>query len=115
MAIGRNASTLLLTLVATIVIFAVLLVVSGLGTLERHAYTLNFGWQVPNVGQPSGVCDRALTYKGFPIRTGRPADPADDPSGCLDSTNALAQGINFALCFAVAGLVSATVVSRLRN
>lgn len=115
MAAGRNASTLLMTLVATFVLLGVLLVVSGLNVFEKHAYTLNFGWQTPTAPQPSGVCDRAVTYKGFPVRTSRPADPADDPSGCLDSTNPLAESLNFALCFAVAGLVSVTVVSRLRN
>jgi hypothetical protein len=115
MAAGRNASTLLITLVATIVLFVVFVAGSKVDAVDKHAYSLDFGWQIPKTGQPSGECDRAVTYKGFPLRSSRPADPADDPSGCLDSTNPFAGAMDFALCFAAAGIISAAVVSGIRN
>jgi len=105
MSAGRNASTLLITLIATIVLFAVFASVSSLNTLEKQAYMPSIGWQQPtdNASGLHGVCDIDTSTTGFPLATTRQAAPPDD---CLKAANPLAQAINYALYFAVAAILS---------
>lgn len=114
MSAGRNASTLLFTLVATIILFAVFAGVSSLNVLEKHAYMPQAGWNQPTDNAPGlhGVCDIDTATAGFPLAVSRQAAPPDD---CLKATNPLAKAMNYALYFAVAGIISVAVVGSVRG
>ncbi len=114
MSAGRNASSLLFTLIATIILFAVFAGISSLDPLEKHAYMPGFGWDEPTDNAPGlhGVCEVDTSTTGFPLATGRQAAPPDD---CLKAANPLAKAIDFALYFAVAGIISVGVVEGVRS
>lgn len=106
---AQNASSLLAGLVIAAALFGVLLGASSLKPLAGRGYALDYGWQTPP--QPvshGGVCDRPLITKGFPLTTAR---PANDPTGCLDARNPLAQAMNVAICFAIASILSVGAVN----
>jgi len=115
MSAGRNASSLLFTLVATIVLFTVFAGVSSLNALEKHAYMPEFGWgKEPSVDYHpgsiiGGVCAPTPTVAnaGFPITSTR---QAEIPDNCLKAKNPLAQVMNFALYFAVAASISVALI-----
>ena len=110
---ASRASTLLLTLVSTGILFVVFVLVTKISVLTDYSYQLDYGWQNKGTVQAYGQCDRPLVSKGFPLTTQRPAK--DDPSGCLDETNPLASDINLALCFAFAAIVAVGEASIIRN
>ncbi|HVV66724.1 MAG TPA: hypothetical protein VHB72_01480 [Candidatus Saccharimonadales bacterium] len=110
MAAERNASLILLSVISAAVLFIILLGVCRLGFLSHHGYSLQTGWKTP-AAQPVGECDRMLSHSGFPLTSRRPADSVDDPSGCLDATNPLAQALNVALCFAAASVVAGGIAN----
>lgn len=114
MSAGRNASSLLITLIVTIVLFAVFAGISSLNALEKHAYMPGFGWEGPNVDNPDniigGVCAPATFISGFPIANTRQAMPKN----CLKDTNIIASSMNYALYFAVAAIIAVGVVESVR-
>jgi hypothetical protein len=114
MSAGRSASSLLFTLIATIVLFAVFAGISSLNVLEKHAYMPGFGWNQPadTASGLHGVCDIDTSTRGFPIAATRQAAPPDD---CLKVKNPLAQAMNYALYFAVAGIISVGAVEGVRS
>lgn len=112
MSANRSASAFLIGLLTLVVLFVIFALVIKVPILGKHSYDLGYGWSAPKT-RPVGECDRSLTSKGFPLKTSRPN--ADDPSGCSDETNALAEEMNLALCFAVAAIVSATAASVIKN
>lgn len=115
MAAGRNASTVAFTLISTAILFGIFIGVINLAALKEHGYTASFGWQTPGASTAPGECDRRLVKKGFPFTTIKPADPADDPSGCLDDKNVVASMMNVAVCFVAAGIISVALVEGLRD
>lgn len=114
MSAGRSASTLLATLVATMLLFAVFVGISTADILERHAYTPGFGWNQPADKTPGnilhGVCASTAVTSGFPLAASRQAAP---PDNCLKATNPLAQAMNYALYFAAAAIISVALVGSL--
>lgn len=118
MSAGRNnASILLIALISTIVLFLVFVAVAHISALAKESYALDYGWQTAPkhsaAHTTAGECDRALTVKGFPIRTQRP--DSSDPTGCSDQTNPLARGLDLALCFALAAMISVGVAEATRS
>lgn len=114
MSAGRTASTLLLSLVSTAVLFTLFALAIRIPPLADYSYHLDYGWQRA-AASPAGQCDKPLADRGFPLTTERPAK--DDPSGCLEETNPLAGYMNLALCFALAaivGVAEAGVISNMR-
>lgn len=114
MSAGRSASSLLFTLIATLVLFAVFAAVSNLDSLEKHAYAPEFGWNQPtdNASGLHGVCDISTATTGFPLAVTKQAAPPDD---CLKATNPIARSLNFALYFAAAGIISVGAVGGMRG
>jgi hypothetical protein len=114
MSAGRSASSLLFTLIATIILFGLFVGVSSLKALEKHAYMPGFGWQQPadNAAGLHGVCEPTTATTGFPLVTTRQADA---PDNCLKARNPLAHAMNFALYFAIAGIISVGVVESMRS
>lgn len=118
MSAGRNnASILLIALVSTVILFLVFVVVAHISALAKESYALDYGWQAAPkhsaVHAIGGECDRILTVKGFPLRTQRP--DSNDPTGCSDQTNPLARGLDLALCFALAAIISVGVAEAARS
>lgn len=113
MSAGRSASSLLFTLIATIILFGVFAGISSLNALEKHAYMPSFGWTQPTDNAPGlhGVCEPTTATSGFPLASSRQAAA---PDNCLKATNPLAMYMNYALYFAVAGIISVGVVESMR-
>lgn len=111
MSAGRNASSLLISLIITVILFVVFAAASSLGTLERHAYMPNAGWEQPKASTPAGiiggVCAPTAVTSGFPLASSR---QAEIPHNCLKATNPVARAMNFALSFALAAIVSVALV-----
>ncbi len=117
MSAGRNASSLLFTLIATIILFSVFVGISSMNALENHAYMPSFGWREPSVdyrpaGIIGGVCAPTTATTGFPIASTR---QAEIPDNCMKATNPLAQVMNYALYFAIAAIISVGLVGRMRS
>lgn len=116
MSAGQSASTLLISLVSTAVLFTAFALAIRIPALANYSYQVDYGWQRSAQPRPAGECDRPLTGKGFPLATERPAK--GDPSGCLTETNPLAGDMDLALCFAVAAIIAAgeaSVISNMRS
>jgi hypothetical protein len=115
MASERNASILLFTLLATIVLFAILAVAGNTKAFEEHAYMPGFGWVEPNVDNPhniiDGSCEPSTLMSGFPIATTRQAMP----NNCLKDTNLIAASMNYAIYFAAAAIISVGAVGVVRD
>jgi hypothetical protein len=108
---------LLFTLIATIILFFVFAGVSTLNVLEQHAYMPSFGWKEPTADYHpgsiiGGVCGPTAAINGFPLASTR---QAAIPDNCMKATNPIASAINYALCFAIAGIISVGVVESVRS
>ncbi len=110
MATGRNASSLLVTLLMTIVFFALFVGISSIDMLSRHAYDFGYGWQASTVKYPAGDCAHPYTNTGFPLKNTKDDRRDEDPSGCEGSSNPLARSMDLALFFAAAAILSAGIV-----
>lgn len=108
MSAGRNASNLLFALLATAVLFVVLIGVTSLPPLSKHSYDLGYGWDQPSgtVLHDKMVC--STKTRGFPLVSSR---VIETPTLCQDQTNPLAKDLNLALCFAVACVIAVGVVN----
>lgn len=113
MSASRNASTLLLALLSTIVLFAIFVATASISFLSKHSYALDYGWQTSRPDLPGQYCNPELATKGFPIKTDR-HEPGE-ASGCLDQTNLLAHDMNLALCFAAAAIISTGAASLIKK
>lgn len=116
MSAERNASTLLISFAATIILFLLFMGVSSLSVLERHAYMPDIGWEQPKVSAPAGiiggVCAPDPATNGFPLAYRRQADL---PHNCLKATNPMSQYMNYALYFAVAAVIAVAIATVVRN
>lgn len=115
MSAGRSASSLLITLLMTIVLFVVFMAWSRLDILQKHAYDLGYGWKEATTLYPVGDCGSGYANAGFPLKSSRDDRRDYDPSGCEGGTNVLARDMNYALYFAAAGIVSVGIVEMVRS
>jgi hypothetical protein len=107
---------MLFTLAGTVILFLIFAGVSTLSVLGRLAYVPETGWQQPaisSINDSSGGCayDRKTT-SGFPVAYNR---QADEPYSCLKAMNSLARAVNYALCFAIAAILSVSIVNVMRK
>jgi len=116
MSAGRNASTLLISLVGAVILFFAFAGVSSLNALEQHAYMPDIGWEQPKVETPEGiiggVCAPTKATNGFPLAYSKQADL---PHNCQKATNPLARSMNYALYFATAAIIAVGAASRLKG
>lgn len=112
---GRSTSSLLITLLMTVVLFMAFMAWSRLDVLQEHAYDLGYGWQEATTVYPAGDCSAGYSNEGFPLKSRRDDRRDYDPSGCEGGANMLARSLDYALYFAVAGIVSVGVVEMVRS
>ena len=104
---SRGASLLAHTLFLTVILFAGLYALSSSSLLAKFSYKTESGWYFypPDDGPPYGVCEKTVFNKGFPLVSRQPE--YQDPR-CY-AKNTLAEGIDAALCLAVATAVAVPV------
>ncbi|HEX5744366.1 MAG TPA: hypothetical protein VFX84_02870 [Candidatus Saccharimonadales bacterium] len=112
---GNRASSLLVALVATIMLFSVFAAAINVPLLANYSYDLDYGWQAeaPSAlaNERTRECPNPARTAGFPITTSR---PADNGLACFE-TNTLAKYMNLALCFAAASIIAVAIATATRN
>ncbi len=120
MATSQSASMVLFSLLGTVILFVAFAGISKLNILDRHAYVPEVGWQWPSETKPPSTdnweyydtCQNKNKTSGFPLADWRGAASA---VRCLHATNPLASGINYALYFAAAAILSTGIVIAMKE
>lgn len=115
MSAGRNASSLLIALIGTVILFVAFAATINLPFLSKYSYTLDYGWkkETPSVlaNERTRECPNPNETAGFPITTSRPTNSG---LSCTE-TNVLAKELNLALCFAAATITAVGATGVMRN